>query len=223
VSVDRLDFRLLQTQLVSHVRDRVRNGEISERGLARLTGFSQPHIHNVLKGARLLSVEVADQILRSLRIDLMDLLPEAGEAPRREATDGAECRMVALLDGCIARRQPYPTATGWEQYPFPAADVGRLESPVAVRFAPDPLRAPLFRGHGVVLLDRSEAIRREPDGEGYFALNLPGGGTLGLVRLVQQDTSLWVRHAESWQSVPIGDRDPLEVIQGRVSLLVRQL
>jgi hypothetical protein len=128
-----------------------------------------------------------------------------------------------VMDGCIARKQPYPTAIGLEQYPFPAAEVERLESPVAVRFEPDALRAPLFRGHGVVLLDRSEKVRREPDREGYFALDLCGGGTLGLVRRVPQDTSLWVRHAESWQSLPIGDRDPLEVIQGRVSLLVRQL
>jgi hypothetical protein len=32
------------------LRERVMNGEISERRLAQLTGISQPHMHNVLKG-----------------------------------------------------------------------------------------------------------------------------------------------------------------------------
>jgi transcriptional regulator with XRE-family HTH domain len=69
-----MDFARLQCRLVAHIRERVRSGEITERGLARLTGISQPHIHNVLKGARFLSVEMSDQILRELHIDLLDLI-----------------------------------------------------------------------------------------------------------------------------------------------------
>ncbi len=41
----RLNFRLLQIRLLAHIRSRVRNGEISERRLARITGVSQPHLH----------------------------------------------------------------------------------------------------------------------------------------------------------------------------------
>src|ERR1039458_6735478 len=121
-------------RLVSHVRARVRNGEISERSLARLTGISQPHIHNVLKGARLLSADMADQILRRLRIDLVDLLTADeggathGVAASQEPADSGECRTVALLDGWIGREYPYPQAAGRERYPFAAADVERLES-----------------------------------------------------------------------------------------------
>jgi transcriptional regulator with XRE-family HTH domain len=224
-----MDFRLLQMRLVSHVRARVRNGEISERSLARLTGISQPHIHNVLKGARLLSADLADQILHRLRIDLVDLLTadEGGGAhgvpPGQEPADPGECRMVALLDGWIGRECPYPQAAGRERYPFPAADVERLESPVAARLAPDPLRTPIFAGRGVVLLDRSERVRLGPDKEGYFALDLSGGGTIGLVRRAGRHLYLWVCLADAWQSVPLPDRDPLDVIQGRVSLVVRNL
>jgi transcriptional regulator with XRE-family HTH domain len=219
-----VDFRFLQTQLLSHVRARVRNGEISERALARLAGISQPHIHNVLKGARQLSTDMADQILQRLRIDLADLL-SAGErsATRREATDLGECRMVAMLDGWIGREYPYPQVPGRPRYPFAAAEVERLESPVAARLAPDPLRAPLFDGSGVVLLDRSETVRLDPDEESYFALDLCGGGTIGLVRRVKRHLYLWVRHGGAWQPIPLPDRDPLDVIQGRVSLVVRNL
>jgi transcriptional regulator with XRE-family HTH domain len=224
-----VDFRLLQIRLVSHVRARVRNGEISERSLARLTGISQPHIHNVLKGARLLSTDMADQILQRLRIDLADLMT-AGEdgatpcvPPSQEPADSGACRTVPLLDGWIGPEYPYPQATGRDRYPFPAAEVERLESPVAARLAPDPLRPPIFSGRGVVLLDRSERARLDPDDEGYFALDLSAGGMIGLVRRDRRHLHLWICHAAVWHSIPLPDRDPLDVIQGRVSLLVRHL
>jgi plasmid maintenance system antidote protein VapI len=57
-----------------NLRERVRSGQITERGLARLTHVSQPHIHNVLKGKRLLSAEMADQIMQHLRMDVLDLV-----------------------------------------------------------------------------------------------------------------------------------------------------
>lgn len=69
-----LDFHRLQMSLVAHLRERVRSGEITERRLARLTGVSQPHLHHVLSGKRLLSVQMADQILHRLQLDLRDLI-----------------------------------------------------------------------------------------------------------------------------------------------------
>jgi len=220
-----MDFRLLQTRLIAHVRARVRNGELSERGLARLTGISQPHIHNVLKGARLLSMDMADQILQSLRINLADLVTagDAGSSPRQENAAMGECRTVALLDGWIGPGYPFPQLAGRERYPFLVVDLERLASPAAARLAPDPLRASIFSGPGVVLLDRSEGVRLNPDEEGYYGLDLSGGGTIGLVRRAGRQLYLWARHAEVWQSIPLPDRNPLDVIQGRVSLVVRRL
>jgi transcriptional regulator with XRE-family HTH domain len=69
-----MDFRELERRFVERLRGRVRAGEFTERRLAQLTGISQPHIHNVLKGKRSLSIETADVILRVLRMDLLDLL-----------------------------------------------------------------------------------------------------------------------------------------------------
>src|SRR5579885_3347408 len=43
------------------------------RRLARLTGVSQPHIHNILKGIRTLTPDVADLVLEHLDLDLLDL------------------------------------------------------------------------------------------------------------------------------------------------------
>jgi transcriptional regulator with XRE-family HTH domain len=83
-----LSFGLLQARLVASLRQRVRGGELTERGLARLAHVSQPHIHNVLNGKRMLSMGMADQILRELHIDLLDLVTieelTAATHPRRE-------------------------------------------------------------------------------------------------------------------------------------------
>jgi hypothetical protein len=73
-----MNFSDFQERLRAHLRELVRRGEVTERGLARLTLVSQPHIHHVLKGKRALSPETADKILLQLRLDLLDLL-EPGE------------------------------------------------------------------------------------------------------------------------------------------------
>lgn len=220
-----MDFQRLQLRLISHVRTRVRNGEISERGLARFTGISQPHIHNVLKGARLLSPEMADQIMGRLHIDLSDLIQGSDQSgiPRAAHPPCRQCRAVSLLDGLIGREFPYPRKAGPDRYPFAAADVERLDEPVAARLAPDPFRTPIFDGGGVVLLDCSERARLGGDEGSYFALDLFGAGTIGFVRRNGSHFHLWVRHAEAWQSTPLPGGDPLDIIQGRVSVVVRQV
>jgi len=66
-------FRQLQSRLVTALREKVRSGELTERGIARLSGLSQPHIHNVLKGKRSLSADAADAILLAVRLKTLDL------------------------------------------------------------------------------------------------------------------------------------------------------
>jgi transcriptional regulator with XRE-family HTH domain len=69
-----MDFHELERRFIEYIRQRIRSGELTERRLARMTGISQPHIHNVLKGKRGLSPVMADTILRVLRVDLLDLI-----------------------------------------------------------------------------------------------------------------------------------------------------
>ena len=76
-----MTFHELQRRLLDRLRRRIRSGEVTERGLAKLSGISQPHLHNVLKGKRVLSVEMADEILHNLGLNVLDLLePEELEA-----------------------------------------------------------------------------------------------------------------------------------------------
>jgi hypothetical protein len=67
-------FRTLHGRLIEHIKARVRNGEITERKLANITGISQPHVHNLLKGTRRLSPDSADCLLRNLHLSVVDLL-----------------------------------------------------------------------------------------------------------------------------------------------------
>jgi transcriptional regulator with XRE-family HTH domain len=75
-------FETLQTRLLDYVRWKVRNGELTERRLAGLIGVSQPHMHNVLKGVRTLSPGIADRILKTLEMSVLDLV-----VPERSARD----------------------------------------------------------------------------------------------------------------------------------------
>jgi transcriptional regulator with XRE-family HTH domain len=80
-----MDFQELERRFIENLRDRIRSGELTERRLARLAGISQPHVHNVLKGKRIFSLETADLILNVLRLDLLDLIsPEELEDKRRQ-------------------------------------------------------------------------------------------------------------------------------------------
>lgn len=69
-----LTFQDLQQRLVEELRLRVRSGVTTERGLARLSGISQPHLHHVLKGKRTFSIEKSDEVLRRLQIDVLQLI-----------------------------------------------------------------------------------------------------------------------------------------------------
>lgn len=69
-------FSMMRKNLLVEVRRRIENGEFTERSLARQLGVSQPHVHNVLAGVRVPSVELADHIVIQLRIPLSRLWPE---------------------------------------------------------------------------------------------------------------------------------------------------
>jgi len=69
-----LGFDELRQRLIRLIVGKIRDGEFTERGLARQIGVSQPQLHNVLKGARVLKPELGDRLLRHLGLTVLDLL-----------------------------------------------------------------------------------------------------------------------------------------------------
>lgn len=83
----RLTFGELQTRLIQTLRLKLNNGEFTERGLARISGISQPQVHNLLKGARRLSPESADILLEAVQLSVLDLLTDSDLKDRAQGKE----------------------------------------------------------------------------------------------------------------------------------------
>ena len=90
-------FETLQGRLLDCIKWRVQNGELTERRLAGLVGISQPHMHNILKGVRALSPEMADRILKTLEMSVLDLFVPEHEPGQAMPLSGA--RLSSSLPG----------------------------------------------------------------------------------------------------------------------------
>lgn len=55
-------FSALRFEALAEIRFRVRNGEFTERQLARVARLSQTHVHNVLGCKREASIEALDKL-----------------------------------------------------------------------------------------------------------------------------------------------------------------
>jgi plasmid maintenance system antidote protein VapI len=113
-----ISFQALQSRLIRFVNVRIKNGDFTERGLARLVGISQSQVHNVLKGARRLQPELADHLMAKLGVSLLDLL-EVGELFDRASL----CHDVAASNVDDLRKMG-PTASRPYQSKFPRSKTG---------------------------------------------------------------------------------------------------
>lgn len=134
-------FQELQSRLLTRIRSLIRNGELSERGFARLSGISQPHIHKVLKGDRSLSMERIDLLLASLHWSVLDLFQEAelrnhlgSSARSKPACTELPLQQIALGPGARWRLD----GAGEEHYPVPCSLLGYARPLVLVRLKRDP-------------------------------------------------------------------------------------
>ena len=129
--LDPPSLRVLVARLVRYLNERVHSGDLTERGLARLTGYSQPHIHNVLKGARGMRIELADHIMALLGIPLSALLTQ-NEIAGQEASRAGMALPVPILEGPLGAGAPFPRETvSMERRLFPSAQLDGLIRPRA--------------------------------------------------------------------------------------------
>ena len=200
----------LHDRLVAALRTSVRNGEFSERRLAHLTGISQPHVHNVLKGARTLSTQMADRILRRLDLNLLDLIGQ-------ERT----CVEVPVLDGWLGPGFPLPIIPSTvERYPFPRSYVASLHDPVVARLAADPKMAGMLSENDLVLLDRSLKHRTGFSEGVFYVLNYRGEG---LVRRVRREGACLLLLSNCAEPDRLNGVDLRDVIAARVRWIGRSL
>jgi hypothetical protein len=117
-----VNFEVLTGLLIRFVTLRIRNGDCTERQLARLIGASQPQLHNVLKGARPLKQGLADALLKHFQIGLLDLVRDCelcSRKPREAPPDGIdreEHMRLKVLEPTANARKP---AAFEERHPGP--------------------------------------------------------------------------------------------------------
>jgi hypothetical protein len=121
----------LHARLVELAQRRVRAGEVTERGLARRCGMSQPHLHNVLKHIRALSNDAADRLMQALGVTIADLLwAGLGDA-------GGDLRAVPVVRNRLGPGADAALGVYRGTMALAASLVAGLVDPVAARLAPD--------------------------------------------------------------------------------------
>ena len=113
---ENVTFTVLQCRLLDILRNRINNGEFTERGLARLVGISQPQVHNVLKGVRKLNAHTADLLLHTLKMTVLDLLTQSDMGEH-----GSRCEMERAARLLASSESPKGTPL------YPAGPVYRLK------------------------------------------------------------------------------------------------
>ena len=171
-----MTFERLHARLLETVQERVRNGDLTERGLARLTGISQPHIHNVLKGVRILSNNSADKILLRLKIDVEDL---TGNSQKEISTVRHLPLVAGLLGQETGRFEPCRTAG---LVCIPALIAAHSWRPVMARLGRDEEARPHFEAGDLVLIDQAVRTRDEIRADAVYVVDTGVGPRLRFLR-----------------------------------------
>lgn len=226
-----MNFSAIERRLLDHIRARVKKREISERRLAIETGFSQPHIHNVLKGARQLTSEVADRLMARLKIDIEELF-EVDELervlPYREFRD-SPFREVPMLKGRVAAGQPFPVDTRFSgSRAFTAEFLQHFTRPVLLKVgAGETSMLPVIQPNDLLLIDQNEDKRRKPEFSKIYALSLDEGGTVKHCEVVNGELVIVPENMQqrgfSPRTVSLEERNILEIVRGQVVWIAREL
>ncbi len=182
-----MNFITARERLLAELRDRLQNGEVTERALARRLGLSQPHINNVLRGRRNLSPEIADLLLNSFHYSLLDLFSE-----RELQSHVNSLQMPATpLDVGVLKR---PLGPGHEWEAVLDSNL-RYRSPIRLAASPYLLMArvssdarmfPILGAADMALLDTSPSARRDESPSSLFAIAL---GKQTMLRWIRRGSS----------------------------------
>jgi hypothetical protein len=211
----------LHRRLIEIARQRVRSGQVTESGLARLCGLSQPHMHNVLKNIRMLSTNSADRLMQALELSVPGLLwrlPEEIEAG---------VRVVPVIRSSIGPGTDATFSAFQGFMPFSVSLVKSLVQPIAARLAPDLVLPKLLAANDVALLDQNPAIRRNPSGNQYWVVADGSGLRIRYVRLggskVYLANEATLDDPRNWLSISLADRDILDIVKARIVWIGREM
>lgn len=216
----------IRDTFVDILRARVRNGEMTERGLAKLVGVSQPHVHHILKGKRQLTPEMMDRCLYQLRMSVLDLIDRATLAHYldRERREAGEYSWLPVLAGRIGPAFAWPTEVEHHAaFPIRSAVIRSMWHPVVVKAGFDVRMHPILSEGDMLLLNQSHRARIEIDPHALYVIKR---GRIGMVRrlrtfggqvyLVTEDT---LEQPGLWETLPADGIPMLHFVRARALLL----
>jgi hypothetical protein len=199
-----------QLRLLAEISSLVQNGHVTERGMARLTGVSQPHMHNVLKGVRTLSPKITDRLLGLLHMSVLDL---SSVDELRNRLMIAQTRTLAMELKVL--HEPIGPNTMWKNNHFSKEVPLILPVPThfcerahlaAVRLRPDfRMTDVLEESDLAVVSTAAPALPLDP--RGLYVVQIAGGTA---VRYLRKGTShLYISTADTLESPSEWERAPL--------------
>jgi hypothetical protein len=215
-------FQELQGRLIDIARERVRAGELTERGLARLCNISQPHMHNVLKNIRVLSTAAADRLMDALDIRLTDPLWSVSTEP------DAGFRAIPILRSRIGPGTDAVFTAIRGHFPLPESLLRDLVDPLTARLGPDLVLPSALTTHDLVLLDQNPLVRSAPSGSTSVWV-VKEGASLRVRYLRIRGTSLCVANEVTledppqWHSIPLEGRNILDIVRARIVWMGREM
>jgi hypothetical protein len=214
-------FHDLQGKLVDLARERVRAGQVTERGLARMSGMSQPHMHNVLKGVRSLSTSSADRLMQALGIRVSDLLWGISSG-----TDGG-IQAVPVLRSRIGPGTAGALTDFQGNIPMPGWLLKNLFEPVAARLAPDLVMPAALAANDLMLLDQNPVVRAAPAGNGVWIVAEGAGLRARYLRLTGArllvGNEVTRGDPQQWLSIPLHGRNILEIVRAHIVWIGREM
>jgi hypothetical protein len=143
---------------------------------------------------------------------------------------GLSCRMeaVPVLLGRAGPGHTLPPGDRVEAfYPFPRPLVVPLTSPIAVVLAKDDHMAPLFQDRDLILVDRAEAARSQPDPAGIYLISSPQGTLVRYVRAGGRSLYLAahndLQEPRRWNYLSLAGQNILEIVRGRIVWIGRKV
>ena len=171
-----MTFEGVYACLLLIVRQQVSNGDLTERSLAKRIGISQSHMHNVLKGVRVLSNNLAEALLLQLKMSVEDLT--GSSQPEFSAL-----RAIPLMTGWLgedsAEFDPGRTAGSIS---VPALVTAGLWRPVMARLGRDAEAAPRFEENDLVLIDKAARPLADLQRDAVYVVATEGGTRLRYLR-----------------------------------------
>jgi hypothetical protein len=207
-------------RLTELARQRVRAGEVSERELARRASISQPHMHNVLKGIRVLSPEAADRLMQALNMTVPQVLWLGG---------GIDAGDVAAVPYLRHRIGPGVAAsfTSFRGYtPFPLRLISPLNQPLSADLSADLALPSEFRVGDLVLIDQNPALRVLPAPTSCWVVADSAGLRVRYVRRARGHISYASRPDSGdadWQPVSLQGRNILDIVRARIVWIGREM